>query len=131
VRDRVPSPSNNARLMCCARILSAVVLTLLAACAVPPGATPVLCTSRGNEALKPSTFASIHLGMTRAQVERILGKEKYSPIDGQDYYSTEGECEVEPGIMGSCVFVIEYRDVATSSRDTGRVTGCFWGGVGE
>ena len=70
--------------------------------------------------------------MTRAQVERVLGREKYSPIDGQDYFSTEGDCEVEPGVMASCGYVIEYRDYADDLvRDTGRVMSCDWGGIGE
>ena len=105
---------------------------LLVSCETPSERTGSACTSDGPESLKPASFSSIHVGMTRTQVERILGKPDHTPIDGQDYFGTPGECEVEPGYMGQCIFVIEYRDDSKPRRrDTGRVTGCYWGGVGE
>jgi hypothetical protein len=110
-------------------------LTLLAACAAIPEGSGQNCDSAGPESLKPATLGLIRVGMTRAQVENILGKPDHSPVEGQDYYSTSGECELEQGIMGPCVLVIEYRaypdPTSRRTRLTGRVTGCFWGGVGE
>ena len=105
-------------------------LLVIAGCATPAAKLGALCDLRGPETLKPKTFNSIRIGMKRAQVEKILGREKYSPIDGQDYFSTGGDCEVEAGHMGYCGYVIEYRDYP-DDRDTGRVTSCHWGGIGE
>jgi hypothetical protein len=109
-----------------------VALLVIAGCATPAAELGALCELEGPESLKPKTFGSIRIGMTRAQVERVLGREKYSPIDGQDYFSTAGDCEVEPGVMASCGYVIEYRDYSKEPvRDTGRVMSCSWGGIGE
>lgn len=112
--------------------LSLLGVLVVAGCATPVTELGALCDLGKPESLKPKTFSSIRIGMTRAQVERILGKEKYSPIDGQDYFGTAGECEVEPGIMAACGYVIEYRDYSVDpARDTGRVMSCRWGGIGE
>ena len=115
-----------------AKTLCLVALVLMVGCATPVPETGAPCESDGPESLKPETFSSIHIGMTRAQVERVLGKQKYSPIDGQDYFSTPGRCEVDPEHMAPCGYVIEYRDFSKDpAKDTGRVMSCSWGGVGE
>jgi hypothetical protein len=37
-----------------------------------------------------------------------------------------------PGVVAGCGYVIDYRDFSKDpARDTGRVTGCSWGGIGE
>ena len=93
-------------------------------------ATP--CESDGPLQLRPATFESIHVGMTRSQVKSILGRPDYSPGEGQDYYFTGGECEIVPGRTAGCGYVIEYRDYSkTPLMDTGRVMSCCWGGIGE
>lgn len=48
----------------------------------------------------------LHLGMPRAEVERLLGPATYSPIDGQSYYATSDNCTPEGTPIG---LVVEYR----------------------
>lgn len=94
-----------------------------------PGAT---CESIGPRNLQPKTFSSIGIGMTRAEVELILGTPDYSPVDGQYYFATPGQCEVAPGRTAGCGYVIDYRDYSKEPpRNSGRVTSCWWGGIGE
>jgi len=110
----------------------AILIAVAAAGAASAPKVGSLCESDGPLSLRPKSYDSIHIGMTRAQVEGILGSPDYSPIDGQDYFSTHGECEVAPGRTAGCGFVIEYRDYSKSPlRDTGRVVECSWGGIGE
>ena len=110
-----------------------VTSSLLGGCMASPSASPATpCESDGPIQLRPATFASIHVGMTRSQVNLVLGRPDYSPGVGQDYFYTGGKCEVAPGHMAGCGYVIEYRDYSkTPLRDTGRVMSCGWGGIGE
>lgn len=90
------------------------------------------CETDSPSALMPKSFDSIRIGMTKAEAEAILGPPDYSPIDGQYYFSTGGDCEVAPDRMASCGFIIEYRDHSKSpGEDTGRIVECRWGGIGE
>ena len=111
--------------------LSFVATLLLTACVGPSAETKGDCVPEKPESLAPNVLSSIHIGMTRAQVEALLGKPGYSPTDGQDYYGIGGECKGETERFIPCTLVIEYRDTSDRPKDTGRVTGCFWGWVGE
>jgi hypothetical protein len=115
------------------RQLSLVAFLVVGAAGAPSseGSGPV-CESDGPLQLRPQTFDRIRIGTARAEVEHILGSPDYSPARGQDYFSTPGECEVEPGRKTGCGFVIDYRDYsANPSPDTGRVVKCRWGAIGE
>jgi hypothetical protein len=111
------------------------LLVLMALGAVGASSSPKVgsvCESDGPLSLRPKSYDSIRIGMTRAKVEGILGSPDYSPIDGQDYSSTDGECEVAPGRTAGCGYIIEYRDYSkTPLKDTGRVVECSWGAIGE
>lgn len=90
------------------------------------------CESNGPSKLRPPSYDAIRIGMTRERVQRILGSPDYSPVEGLDYYSTGGDCEIEPGRSTSCGFVISYRDDSKDPpRDTGRIVECSWGAIGE
>ncbi|WP_339136395.1 MAG: hypothetical protein WGN25_00710 [Candidatus Electrothrix sp. GW3-4] len=61
----------------------------------------------------------LHKGMDRAVVEKLLGKADYSPIAGQEYYSSERRERVLHGKKEMQVpvgLIIDYRD------EQGRVT---------
>lgn len=116
-----------------AKGLTLVTLSLLCCClAQSSGTVGPICADDGPRHLRPKTINSIRIGMTRARVEAILGEPDYSPVDGQYYFSTPGDCEMVPGVAAGCGYIIDYRDFSKDPvRDTGRVTGCSWGGIGE
>lgn len=72
----------------------------------------------------------LRTGMNRAEVENLLGEPDYSPIEGQYYYSSDGEDESDPerGPVSVGV-VVDYRD------ETGALSKklqTFWlGPIGE
>jgi hypothetical protein len=100
--------------------------------AQPAASVGAHCELNGPAELRPATLATIRIGMTREQVREILGPPDYSPVDGQDYHSTPGECELETGRMAPCGYVIEYRDYSSATAEnTGRVVECRWGAIGE
>ena len=72
----------------------------------------------------------LHLGMSRAEVERLLGKPDYSPIDGQYYYSSDRRTESGTPIG----LIVEYRitDPRTATvTATGKLESFFLGPIGE
>ena len=53
----------------------------------------------------------LHKGMARTEVEALLGQAEYSPIAGQEYYSSDRrELVQETGREELVGLVIEYRD---------------------
>lgn len=115
----------NARLA----LVSMIAMLTMSCSSTGPGEH---CESTGPADLRPKSFASIRIGMARTEVHGFLGAPDYSPIEGQDYHSTPGECELEPGRTASCGFVIEYRDTSKDpAPDTGRIVECRWGAIGE
>lgn len=74
----------------------------------------------------------LHRGMPRSEVEELLGKADYSPIEGQEYYSSDRREAVGSGkerMSFTVGLVVEYRD------ERGELTGQlqrFWlGRIGE
>ena len=74
----------------------------------------------------------LHTGMTRSEVEALLGEADYSPIEGQEYYSSDRREAVGSGKERRYItvgLVVEYRD------EQGELTGQlqrFWlGRIGE
>ena len=74
----------------------------------------------------------LYTGMTRSEVEALLGEADYSPIEGQEYYSSDRREAAGSGKERRYItvgLIVEYRD------DQGELTGQlqrFWlGRIGE
>jgi hypothetical protein len=104
---------------------------------VSPSTAGRLCEVDGPGELLPPTFARIRLGMSRLEVERVLGPPDYSPSPGQFYFSTGGNCLVSdsPRWEAPCGYVVDFHryrpgpDGESTVADT--VQSCSWGGIAE
>ena len=73
----------------------------------------------------------IRLGMTRAEVERLLGPPTYSPIEGQYYYVAADRRTPEGTPVG---LVVDYRRTDPRSGEeiaSGRLETFWLGPIGE
>ena len=118
------------------KVAAPAVLTLMAVCLAGCGArtSTVGCSIDGPEHLVPEKVRRIHLGMAKAELENVLGEADYSPIDGQFYFSTGGDCPLEDTQnMAPCGVVAEFRDYRAGSDPvlTDTLQSCWWGGIGE
>lgn len=116
--------------------LGSAVLTLIAVCLVgcKGETTTVGCSIDGPKHLMPENVGRIRLGMSRAELESVLGEGAYSPIDGQFYFSTGGDCPLEDtDLMAPCGVVAEFRDYSGAGDPvlTDSLQACWWGGIGE
>lgn len=73
-------------------------------------------------------LASLKLGMSISEVENLVGKPTYSPVDGQNYYATDaykriGEHEVPLGL------ILDFRN--DRNAPTGKLESIFFGPIGE
>lgn len=101
-----------------------------------PSAGSAGCTVEGPARLVPENVKRIHLGISRAELERILGEADYSPAEGQFYFSTGGECPLEDADREApCGVVAEFRrtthDATLGRVPTDSLQSCWWGGIGE
>ena len=90
------------------------VMLLLAACACQ--AQETLEASSSYKAKKDYASLAVlvkHLrkGMARTEVEALLGEADYSPIEGQDYYSSDRrELVPETSAKQTVGLIVEYRN---------------------
>jgi hypothetical protein len=95
------------------------------------GAGNARCDVNGPAQLMPASVKRVRLGMSKAEVERILGKADYSPIEGQYYFSTGGECPLEDANRKApCGVIADFRRCSDPVL-TGSLQSCTWGGIGE
>lgn len=81
------------------------------------------CAIEGPADRVPDAVGQLRLGMSKAEVERHLGPADYSPVEGQYYFSTGGDCPLDDeGREASCGVVAEFRPGLAS---------CWWGAIGE
>jgi hypothetical protein len=82
----------------------------------------------------------MHLGMSSADVNELLGAPDYSPIAGQYYHYTGEGCWLRensdvPSAADRrvpCGYVIDYHQYEPrSDRLTDTVQRCWWGAIGE
>ena len=114
-----------------ARGVAALMLSAVcgASCARAPGLPG--CTIDGPLSLLPASVKQVRLGMSKAELERLLGQATYSPIDGQYYFTTGGECPLEAtGRHAACGVIAEFRR-APDYRVTDALQSCTWGAIGE
>lgn len=114
-------------------ILAGLVL-LLVSCA-PDIHDPAEISARFRQEHRYETLsrllAHLRLGMTRAEVEKLLGPPDYSPIDGQYYYHTSDRQTAEGVPIG---LVVDYRrtNVRTGEEIATGLLESFWiGPIGE
>jgi hypothetical protein len=111
-------------------------VTLLAicitGCRVEPSAQG--CQITGPKKRLPQNVKLVQLGMTLGEVEKLLGAADYSPVEGQYYFSTGGDCPLEDsGRTASCGLVAEFRDYGQGGEAELKETlqSCWWGAIGE
>lgn len=76
-------------------------------------------------------LSHLTLGQSQAEVERLLGKPTYSPIDGQVYYATSNR-ETEDGTPVG--LILEYRRTNPRTGQTlamGKLESIYLGPIGE
>jgi hypothetical protein len=92
------------------------------------------CSIEGPQHPVPEQVNRIHLGMSKAELEGVLGEADYSPTDGQFYFSTGGDCPLENADrLAPCGVVAEFREYS-DGRDpvlTDSLQSCWWGAIGE
>lgn len=107
-----------------------LLLGLIAGCSEPierPG-----CSIQGPAELLPPEVRRIQLGMDRTSLEALMGEPDYSPIEGQYYFSTGGECPIDDERTASCGVVVDFRDYSSAdSILTGSLQSCWWGAIAE
>ena len=120
--------------------LSAVALALLlTGCSSAPESPDSTisregCRLEGAGQHMPALVAKVRLGMTLAQVQHLLGDIDYTPVAGQHYFSTVGDCPLDDrGIhQAACGVVADFNDYNVEPsviRDT--LQACWWGALGE
>lgn len=97
------------------------------------------CRIEGPSGLLPKAVTRIRIGMSKADLEGILGAPDYSPAEGLYYFSTGGDCPVgETTRLVSCGVVAEFR--GAYSDETGeqgeqgeqdKLQSCWWGAIAE
>jgi hypothetical protein len=99
-------------------------------------ATPGLagCRIEGPASLMPEKVKRVQLGMSKGELENVLGEADYSPGEGQFYFSTGGDCPLHGSDrLAACGVVAEFRDYRNGSDAvlTESLQSCWWGGIGE
>ena len=87
----------------------------------------------GPAQLLPDNVGGVRLGMSKRELEALLGPADYSPIDGQFYFSTGGECPLGgTDRLAPCGLVADFRDYGSGEAVlTESLQSCWWGGIGE
>jgi hypothetical protein len=111
------------------------MLALLAVCFAGCQAetNAVGCTIEGPNHLIPEKVRHVQLGMSKGELESVLGEADYSPTEGQFYFSTGGDCPLEGSDRpAACGVVAEFRESNGSDLVlTESLQACWWGGIGE
>lgn len=90
------------------------------------------CSIQGPAALMPEEVGRIHLGMSKASLEALMGEPAYSPTAGQYYFSTGGKCPLDEERFAACGVVADFQDYSgADSIVTDSLQSCWWGAIGE
>ena len=76
-------------------------------------------------------LSHVRLGMTRVEVEKLLGRPDYSPIEGQYYYGLSDRKTEEGTPVG---LIVEYRRINYQTGETvasGKLESLILGPIGE
>jgi hypothetical protein len=109
-------------------------LTLAAACTrapAEPAASSASFREKHDFESLSRLLGHLRLGMTRAEVEKLLGEPTYSPIEGQYYYHTSDRVTPEGTPVG---LVMDYRRTNPRTGEeiaSGRLETFWMGPIGE
>lgn len=82
----------------------------------------------------PKQVETVRSGMSREQLEALMGSADYSPADGVLYFSTGGDCPLgDEGHQASCGLVAEFQRFYAEggSGVVNSLQACRWGAIGE
>ena len=89
------------------------------------------CETTGPVRYLPERVLRIRLGMTKREVQVLVGQASYSPVDGVYYHATGGGCRLEStGQAAPCGVIADFRK-APDWRVTDQLQSCTWGAIGE
>jgi len=114
--------------------MSIPILIVLSWCMHASGfALAAGCTIHGPSQLMPSDLKRVYLGMSKADLEAVLGQADYAPAVGVYYYSTGGDCPLDNDHRSSsCGVVADFsKPDSTEPELTDVLQSCSWGAVGE
>jgi len=96
-------------------------------------AEPAGCRIEGPDHLVPEKVKRVRLGMSKGELENVLGEADYSPAAGLFYFSTGGDCPLgDTDRLVSCGVVAEFLDHDGSEAVlTESLQSCWWGGIAE
>jgi hypothetical protein len=91
------------------------------------------CELNGPPAQAPAAVKKLRLGISKFDLEAALGQADYSPIDGQYYFTTGGDCFVEGSDhRAPCGVVADFRkDEGSDFKVTQSMQSCWWGAIAE
>jgi hypothetical protein len=121
-----------------ARVFVFLVLLAALGCeAHRPSLRSTACRIEGPKRLAPDELQRIHLGMSKTELEGVLGQADYSPLDGQFYFGTGGECPLDgTGREAPCGVVADFNRTTYGATTietvvTDSLQSCWWGAIGE
>ena len=95
-----------------------------------------VCLIEGPLHLVPRQLDQLHLGLSKSAVDRIMGAPSQSPMAGQYYYPTGGQCPLgAPAAQLSAPcglvadFVVQDADDPSQMVETGKLDRCWWGAI--
>jgi len=116
-------------------IVLCLILTALSAACVSQTDSPLTLAAKFKKGHDYQSLAlllsHVRLGMTRAEVEELLGRPDYSPIEGQYYYALSDRKTEEGTPVG---LIVEYRRVNYQTGETvasGKLESLTLGPIGE
>lgn len=91
------------------------------------------CVVDGPETLAPLQLAKIHLGMSKRELQTVLGEPDYSPSEGLFYFSTGKDCPLgDENRVAACGVIASFRTLSGSVlKITDTLQSCSWGAIGE
>lgn len=110
------------------------LLVLTLACLAGCHAQTSACRIEGPRHLMPDKIMRVKLGMSKLELENVLGEADYSPSDGELYFSTGSDCPLEDtGRLAPCGVVAKFRDDRSGGDPvlTESLQSCWWGAIGE
>jgi hypothetical protein len=116
-----------------ARVQDVILAVLIATCLAMGCERPAPsagCELAGPPSLLPASVRQVRVGMSKPALESVLGESDYSPIEGQHYFSTGGDCPLEgTDRMAPCGVIAEFR--GPDHKPTTVLQSCRWGAIGE
>lgn len=115
--------------LCTPSFVATFVLAMVCASCQPlPDASPGDCLIEGPLHLAPRKLNQLHLGLSKSSVDRIMGAPTQSPMAGQYYYPTGGQCPLgapAAQLTAQCGLVADF--LVQDADD--KLERCWWGAI--